>query len=114
MYLFKMASNGEALLADSDWIIHQSKAVRPISCTRRIRFYYHYYSEVTPEGRVVMMGRALSLAGPWKTKQLSHVRPAIDKEPNQGRLIEVPERTWYFVADQGTGDWEGRAGVLLQ
>jgi beta-xylosidase len=37
----------------------------------------------------------------------------VDKEPNQGGLIELPSGKWYFISHQGHGDWEGRAGVLL-
>ena len=60
-----------------------------------------------------MMERAKSLAGPWESKQLNHVDKKIDKEPNQGGLIQLPGGDWWFVTHQGTGDWEGRAMVLL-
>jgi beta-xylosidase len=113
IHLFKMTSDGEALLPGSDRIIHQSPGSEANKLYKRNGLYYHYYSEVTPEGRVIMLGRAPSLAGPWKTKQLFHVHPLVDKEPNQGGLIELSRGAWYFVTHQGTGDWEGRAGVLL-
>jgi len=89
------------------------------------------------------MERASRLDGPWETRQLIHVDKAVDKEPNQGGLVQIPEEhaqvtppnpaervvppmcgavsggscapsgQWYFLTHQGTGDWEGRAGVLL-
>ncbi len=60
-----------------------------------------------------MMERSKSLDGPWENKQLIHVNKAIDKEPNQGGLIQLGDGDWWFVTHQGTGDWEGRAMVLL-
>jgi beta-xylosidase len=60
-----------------------------------------------------MMERSRSLQGPWEIRQLIHVDPAVDKEPNQGGLVELRSHEWYFVSHQGRGDWEGRAGVLL-
>ena len=113
IHLFKMTPSGERLLASSDPVIHQSKGSEANKLYKESGLYYHYYSEVAPEGRVIMMRRAPSLSGPWETKQLFHVHPILDKEPNQGGLIELPTGTWYFVTHQGTGDWEGRAGVLL-
>jgi beta-xylosidase len=60
-----------------------------------------------------MMNRAASLDGPWETRQLNHVSKPIDKEPNQGGLIQIPSGAWWFLTHQGTGDWEGRALALL-
>jgi beta-xylosidase len=60
-----------------------------------------------------MMERSKSLDGPWEIRQLNHVNKRIDKEPNQGGLIQLPSGQWWFVTHQGTGDWEGRAMVLL-
>lgn len=60
-----------------------------------------------------MMERSTSLDGPWESHQLMHVNAALDKEPNQGGLVEIPSGEWYFLTHQGRGDWEGRAGVLL-
>jgi beta-xylosidase len=60
-----------------------------------------------------MMERSHSLASPWKIRQLIHLNPAVDKEPNQGGFVELSSHCWYFVSHQGRGDWEGRAGVLL-
>jgi beta-xylosidase len=75
--------------------------------------YMHYFSEVRPEGRVAMMERSKSLDGPWEIRQLNHVHGSLDKEPNQGGLIQLEDGQWWFLTHQGKGDWEGRAGVLL-
>jgi beta-xylosidase len=68
---------------------------------------------VRQEGRVVMMDRAKSLDGPWESRQLIHVHGAVDKEPNQGGIVQGPDGRWWFFTHQGRGDWEGRAAVLL-
>jgi beta-xylosidase len=113
IHLWKMSPDNRQLLVDSDRIIHHSKGSEANKLYQIHGYYYHYYSEVRAEGRVAMMGRARRLGGPWQARQLIHVRPAVDKEPNQGGLVELPSGKWYFVSHQGTGDWEGRAGVLL-
>ena len=45
-------------------------------------------------------------------KQLSHVQREYN-EPNQGGLVEGPDRKWYFFTHHGTGDWAGRIASLL-
>ena len=113
IHLFRLTPDGERLVPGSDRIIHQSKGSEANKLYKVNGLYYHFFSEVHEEGRVIMMGRAHSLSGPWETRQLIHVNAPTDKEPNQGGLIELASAKWYFVTHQGTGDWEGRAGVLL-
>ncbi len=113
IHLFKMAPDGKSLLMNSDKAIHQSHGSEANKLYKINGLYYHYYSEVQGEGRVVMMERAKSLDGPWEMRQLNHVNACIDKEPNQGGLIDLPDGRWYFFTHQGTGDWEGRAACLL-
>lgn len=113
IHLFKMSDDGKSLLLDSDRIIHQSRGSEANKLYKINGLYYHYFSEIKSEGRVAMMNRAARLDGPWETRQLNHVNKRIDKEPNQGGLIQVPSGDWWFVTHQGTGDWEGRAMCLL-
>jgi beta-xylosidase len=113
IHLFKLTPDGNRIIAASDHVIHQSRGSEANKLYKINGLYYHYYSEVAREGRVIMMERSRSLSGPWQIHQLIHVNAAIDKEPNQGGLIELPSGKWYFVTHQGRGDWEGRAGVLL-
>ena len=89
------------------------RAARPTSCTRSTVVYYHLFSEVKPEGRVLMMNRGSSLYGPFETRQLEHVNAPVDREPNQGGLVQAPDGAWYFVTHHGHGDWEGRPLSLL-
>lgn len=60
-----------------------------------------------------MMQRSSSITGPYlERKQLSHVQREYN-EPNQGGLVEGPDRKWYFFTHHGTGDWAGRIASLL-
>jgi beta-xylosidase len=113
IHLWKLNPAGDAILAASDRILHQSRGSEANKLYRIHGLYYHYFSEVAREGRVPMMERAKSLDGPWEQHQINHVDARVDKEPNQGGLIELADGTWWFVTHQGKGDWEGRAGVLL-
>ncbi len=113
IHLFKLTPDGAHVLPNSDRIIHQSRGSEANKLYQWGGLYYHYYSEVRPEGRVAMMDRAKSLDGPWETRQLQHVHAAVDKEPNQGGIVQTPSGHWYFFTHQGHGDWEGRAAVLL-
>lgn len=113
IHLFKLRADGEAIVPGFDRIIHQSRGSEANKLYKWNSLYYHYYSEVRREGRVVMMDRAKSLDGPWETRQLIHVRGTVDKEPNQGGILQAPDGKWWFFTHQGRGDWEGRAAVLL-
>jgi beta-xylosidase len=68
---------------------------------------------VKPEGRVIMMERSKSLYGPWEIRQLNHVDQKLDREPNQGGLIQLKNGQWWFFTHHGSGDWEGRPASLL-
>jgi beta-xylosidase len=113
VHLFKLNAESDGLSTGFDHIIHQSRGSEANKLYKINGYYYHYYSEVKSEGRVPMMERSRSIDGPWEVHQLMHVHPVVDKEPNQGGLVELPSGKWYFVTHQGHGDWEGRAGVLL-
>jgi beta-xylosidase len=113
IHLFKLSADGKDLVMNTDRIIHQSRGSEANKLYKINGLYYHYYSEVRPEGRVIMMERSKSLEGPWESKQLNHVNKHVDKEPNQGGLLQLASGQWWFVTHQGTGDWEGRAMVLL-
>ena len=113
IHLFRLTPDGKSLVMASDRVIHQSRGSEANKLYKVNGLYYHFYSEVHGEGRVVMMERAKSLDGPWETRQLNHVNKGIDKEPNQGGLIELPDGRWQFFTHQGRGDWEGRAACLL-
>jgi beta-xylosidase len=113
IHLFKLTEDGQGIVAGSDRVIHQSRGSEANKLYKWNGMYYHYYSEVRPEGRVAMMERARSLDGPWETRQLNHVHGAEDKEPNQGGIVQAQDGRWWFFTHQGRGDWEGRAAVLL-
>ena len=113
IHLFSMTAGNDFVAEDSDRILHQSRGSEANKLYKVGGMYLHYFSEVRPEGRVAMMERSRSLSGPWEIRQLNHVHGAVDKEPNQGGLIQLKDGRWWFLTHQGRGDWEGRAGVLL-
>jgi beta-xylosidase len=113
IHLFKLTADGKAIVPGSDRIVHQSRGSEANKLYKWNGIYYHYFSEVRPEGRVAMMERSKSLDGPWEIRQLNHVHGAVDKEPNQGGIVQAPDGKWWFFTHQGRGDWEGRAAVLL-
>jgi beta-xylosidase len=113
IHLFSMTAGNDGVVEDSDRILHQSRGSEANKLYKVGGVYLHYFSEVRPEGRVAMMERSRSLSGPWEIRQLNHVHGAVDKEPNQGGLIQLKDGRWWFLTHQGRGDWEGRAGVLL-
>lgn len=113
IHLFKMTADGKGIVEGSGRVLYQSRGSEASKLYKIDGTYYHYFSEVKPEGRVAMMRRAKGLDGPWETRQLQHVNKHTDKEPNQGGLIQAPSGAWWFLTHQGTGDWEGRAMCLL-
>jgi hypothetical protein len=113
IHLFSMNTGSDGIVEGSDRILHQSRGSEANKLYKVGGVYLHYFSEVRPEGRVAMMERSRSLRGPGEVRQLNHVHGSVDKEPNQGGLIQLKDKSWWFLTHQGKGDWEGRAGVLL-
>jgi beta-xylosidase len=113
IHLFSMTPENDGVIEASDRVLHQSRGSEANKMYKTGGVYLHYFSEVRPEGRVAMMERSTSLNGPWEVRQLNHVHGAIDKEPNQGGLVQLKDGRWWFLTHQGKGGWEGRAGVLL-
>ena len=113
IHLFKMNKNGKEIFFTSDSVIHQSDGSEANKLYKINGLYYHFFSEVKKEGRVAMMERSKNIYGPYHIKQLNHVNPLINKEPNQGGLLQTNTGSWWFFTHQGTGSWEGRAACLL-
>ncbi|HYP04988.1 MAG TPA: glycoside hydrolase 43 family protein [Bryobacteraceae bacterium] len=113
IHLWKLSPDSRDLVLDSDRVIHQSKGSEATKLYKFNGLYYHLFSEVKPEGRVVMMKRASNIYGPYtEPRQLNYAdRPAM--EPNQGGLVQTPAGDWYWFTHHGTGDWEGRAASLM-
>jgi beta-xylosidase len=113
IHLWKLTPDGRDLVPESDQVIHQSRGSEANKLYKINGFYYHLYSEVKPEGRVVMMERAKSIFGPYdESRQLNHADKQF-KEPNQGGLVQTEKGDWYWFTHHGTGDWAGRIDSLL-
>ncbi len=114
IYLFKLSPDGREIIRESGKVIHQSKGSEANKLYKWNGFYYHLFSEVKPEGRVVMMERAKNIWGPYdEIRQLNHAQKEFH-EPNQGGIVQTPNGDWYFLTHHGSGgDWSGRNLSLL-
>ena len=112
-HLWKLTADGRGLVQESDRIVHQSKGSEANKLYKFDGLYYHLFSEVHAEGRVVMMERSKNIFGPYtEIRQLNYAdRPAM--EPNQGGLVQTESGAWYWFTHHGTGDWEGRCASLV-
>jgi beta-xylosidase len=113
IHLFKLTPDGKGLVPGFDLILHQSKGSEANKLYKWNGLYYHFFSEVRAEGRVVMMGRAKAVTGPYEIRQLLHVNRIKDREPNQGGIVQTEKGDWWFVTHQGVGGYEGRTMCLL-
>jgi beta-xylosidase len=113
IHLFKLTPDGKDIVPQTDHIIHQSKGSEANKLYKINGWYYHFFSEVKPEGRAVMMERSKNIFGPYdEVKQLNHAENQYHS-PNQGGLVETPAGDWYFLTHHGSGDWSGRVMSLL-
>ncbi|MEI2280024.1 glycoside hydrolase 43 family protein [Paenibacillus polysaccharolyticus] len=119
IYLFKLSDDGKQILHDSGVVIHQYKGSEASKLYKINGLYYIFHSEVRPrngeEVRVVMMLRSEHLYGPYEEKELIHTHGVeVDREPNQGGLVQTQSGEWYFISHQGAGGYfEGRTLHLL-
>ena len=113
IHLWKMTPDGKTLIKASDKVIYQSKGSEANKLYKINGTYYHFFSEIKPGGRAVMMERSKNIYGPYtEVKQLSHPQKKFN-EPNQGGIIQTQKGDWYFLTHHGTGDWSGRNMSLL-
>lgn len=112
-HLFKLTTDGKQLVEGFDRVLHESKGREANKLYKWNGLYYHFFSEVRPEGRVPMMGRARKITGPYEYRQIAHVNSRLDREPNQGGVVQVGKDDWWFVTHLGTGAYEGRPMCLL-
>jgi beta-xylosidase len=113
IHLFEMNSDGLSIEPETDKIIYQSRGSEANKLYKFNGLFYHFFSEVTKEGRVPMIGRAKSISGPYETHQFIHVNARTDREPNQGSILQTHTGKWVFVTHHGVNDWEGRPASLL-
>jgi beta-xylosidase len=111
--LFKMSPDGKYLLLGSDKVIHKSLGAANNKLYKFQENYCHFFSEMHGDNRVLMMGRSKNIDGPYETKQLQHVSQAVDREPNQGGLVQTEKGDWWLLTHQGTLGWDGRPTSLL-
>jgi len=113
IHLFKMAKDGKSLIRESDKVIYQSKGSEANKLYKINGYYYHLFSEVRNDVRVLMMERAKDIWGPYEEPRQLSEGQAQYNEPNQGGLVQTTSGAWYFLTHHGTGDWSGRILSLL-
>ncbi|MEO5932036.1 MAG: glycoside hydrolase 43 family protein, partial [Duganella sp.] len=95
IHLWEMNADNKTLVAASDRVIYQSKGSEANKLYKFNGTYYHFFSEVHGDVRVMMMRRAASIQGPWSDpRQLMHGDVGA-RQPNQGAIIQGPDRNWY-------------------
>jgi beta-xylosidase len=113
IHLFKLTADGRDIVKASDQVIHQSPGSEANKLYKINDWYYHFFSEVKPEGRAMMMERSRNIFGPYtESKQLNHAEKQFN-ESNQGGLVQATDGSWYFLTHHGSGDWSGRVLSLL-
>ncbi|WP_162847184.1 glycoside hydrolase family 43 protein [Mucilaginibacter gracilis] len=110
VHLFKMANNGESITMPGN-VIQQGKAAYGGKLYKIKNYYYHFYSELTAEGRVLFAERSANVTGPYtEHHQLMH---KADHEPNQASMVQNEKGDWYLIAQHSQARWDGRELSLL-
>ena len=113
IHLYELSADGKALVANWDHIIYQGQGSEANKLYKFNGYYYHFFSEVTGEGRVPFTSRAQVITGPWETPHaLIHVTAA-NGGPNQGAILQTDGGNWVFITHHGTAVWYGRGASLL-
>jgi beta-xylosidase len=113
IHLWEMSPDNRTLIPESDRVIYQFKGSEANKLYKFNGTYYHFFSEVHGDERVMMMRRAPSLRGPWSDKRQLMRGDRRAMQPNQGGIVQGPDKNWYFFTHHGDGDWAGRAASLL-
>ena len=112
-WLFKLTPDGRGLVNGWKILLTEGGGREANKLYKINGWYYHLFSEYNPHvGRYLMMQRSKHLTGPYEKRQLSYAQRRAH-EPNQGGLVQLPNRAWYFFTHHGDGDWEGRCASLL-
>jgi beta-xylosidase len=113
IHLYELSADGKALVANWDHIIYQGPGSEANKLYKINGYYYHFFSQLTGEGRVPFTSRAQVITGPWETPhQLIHVSAA-NGEPNQGAILQTAGGDWVFITHHGNAVWYGRGASLL-
>lgn len=112
-WLYELSPDGRELIPESRVLINEGNHREANKLYKIGDTYYHFFSEVSRDGRQVMMQRSKRITGPYSgPRQLSYAQREFN-EPNQGGMVQTAEGVWYFFTHHGTGSWEGRCASLL-
>ena len=72
-------------------MIHQSRGSEASKLYKIKGQYYHFYSEVTPEGHQHGDDEPVDeLHRPYENCSAAPVDERLDREPNEGRIVQAP------------------------
>jgi beta-xylosidase len=112
-HLFEMTPDGQSIDLASDFVIDNHRGSEGNKLYKFDDTYFVFHNEIQEE-RVGVMMRSKSLHGPWEEKRILQNAPGKkEREPNQGGLIQTPAGDWWFITQQGRGNYDGRPSFLL-
>ena len=113
-YLFRMAKDGRSIDRSSARLVNEGNGREASKLIYHDGYYYLVFSEHRDNlGRYVMAKRDRSMEGSFDEERQLLLPCREANEPNQGGIIEGPDKKWYFLTHHGTGDWSGRIVSLL-
>ena len=113
-YLFRMAKDGRSIDRSSARLVNEGNGREASKLIWHDGYYYLVFSEHrNGVGRYVMAKRDRKMTGSFSEERQLLLPCREANEPNQGGIIEGPDKKWYFLTHHGTGDWSGRIVSLL-
>lgn len=115
-YLFPMSADGRTLEVERVFDLDSYTSSEGNKIYKIDGYYYVFHNECHGwENRIGVIMRSKSIYGPYEKRPLLFgAGEQLDREPNQGALIDTPDGRWFFVTHQGRGSfYEGRPTSLL-
>ena len=115
-HLVEMSPDAKTVYWDTDKVIDDFKTSEGNKIYKIDGTYYIFHNENRSQGnRVGTFMRAKNIQGPWEKKLVLQGDPPLrDREPNQGALVQLKDKSWWFFTHQGRGGFfEGRPTSLL-
>ena len=113
-YLCKMSPECDKIDWASAQLVNEGSGREASKLIKVGKWYYIIFSEhKNDKGRYVVAKRSEKIDGPYDEERILTRNLPGTMEPNQGGIVQGPDKRWYFLTHHGTGDWEGRAVSLL-
>jgi beta-xylosidase len=116
-HIYKMAPDGRSIDVESGRVLDDFHTSEGNKFYKINGTYFIFHNECQGHigNRVGVMLRSKNINGPWEKRTILRGHgPQLDREPNQGDLIQTPDGQWVFITHQGRrGFREGRPVSLL-